>query len=149
MSPVPAPLFGRTRSGKTGFQIEGSDLIKFIREDRLRPASSGPVHIPRIRYMNAKFVSPVFRLWCRKRAFKYGTKLSSIMIIVWITVGDGMSFSDLCRLTNSTHHPKMLAFLICSLLCSSFSVKSRNVRGTIRPRFNLPLDTLYWMHWKY
>ena len=43
-------LFGRTRLGKTGFQIEGSDLIQFITEDRIGHAS-GPVQIPCIRYI--------------------------------------------------------------------------------------------------
>ena len=35
-------LFWRIRMGKTGFQIEGSDLIQLITEDRLRH-TSGPV----------------------------------------------------------------------------------------------------------
>ena len=43
-------LFERTRLGKTGFQIGGSDLIQFIREDRLRHAS-GALHISRISYL--------------------------------------------------------------------------------------------------
>ena len=40
-----------TRLGKTGFQIEGSDLVQFITDDRLRPASglahysTHPVHL--------------------------------------------------------------------------------------------------------
>ena len=57
LSQLPDTLFGKTRWGKTGFQIEGSDLIHFITEDRLRHAS-GPVHISRIRYIyfdNVKF----------------------------------------------------------------------------------------------
>ena len=37
--------------GKTGFQVEGSDLIHFIMEDRFRHAS-GPVHISGIHYKN-------------------------------------------------------------------------------------------------
>ena len=43
-------LFGRTRLGKTGFWMEGSDLIHNLREDRLRHAS-GPVHSHPILYI--------------------------------------------------------------------------------------------------
>ena len=39
-----AILFGRTKLGKTSFQIVGSDLIQRITEDRLRQAS-GPVKL--------------------------------------------------------------------------------------------------------
>ena len=37
-------LYLKTRLGKTGFQIKGSDLIQLITQDRLRPAS-GPVQL--------------------------------------------------------------------------------------------------------
>ena len=42
-------LFGRTRLGKTGFQIKGSDLIQNIAEDRLMHTSC-PVHYHPIRH---------------------------------------------------------------------------------------------------
>ena len=45
---------GRTRLGKTGFQIEGSGLIHNITEDRLRHAS-GSVRHHQIRYINTVF----------------------------------------------------------------------------------------------
>ena len=48
----PQALFGRTRLGKTGFQIEESDLIQGINEDRLRLAS-GPVHYHPICYIDS------------------------------------------------------------------------------------------------
>ena len=45
--------------GKTGFHIEGSDVIQFVMEDRLRHAS-GPVRQPvRIRYINVKVITVV------------------------------------------------------------------------------------------
>ena len=50
LSQLSATSFGRTRLGKTGFQIEGSNLIQLIMEDRLRHAS-GPVHTSLIRYI--------------------------------------------------------------------------------------------------
>ena len=43
ISLLSAILFWRTKLGKTGFKIKGSDLIQHITEDRLRHAS-GPVH---------------------------------------------------------------------------------------------------------
>ena len=40
-----ATLFGRVKLGKTGFQIEVSDLIELITEDKLRHASRHPLHL--------------------------------------------------------------------------------------------------------
>ena len=61
LSRLPATLFERTRLGKTGFQIEGSDLIQFIMEDRLRHAS-GPVQSSRIRYIYLNSAAVVLAL---------------------------------------------------------------------------------------
>ena len=50
LSRLPTTLFGRTRLGKTGLQIEGSDLIQLITKDRHRHAS-GPVQSSCIHYI--------------------------------------------------------------------------------------------------
>ena len=50
-------LLERPRLGNTGFQIEGSDLIHNLREDRLRHAS-GPVYHHPIRNLYGREMTP-------------------------------------------------------------------------------------------